>query len=192
MPDQPDLITQVITTPATTPDSVMGPAIQQDLAARDLLPRHPRARQRLCGCRPPGHRPDASIRSMWLARRLGPIAGNGRTGQGYDLQAFVIDWEAQQARCAQGASQCHGHPGRDLSGDPVIRIRFDRATCRACPVRRACTSAQGAPRQLTVQTQAYHEAHPGLAPTAGDRGVQSTVYPEGGWRKQPLARQPAL
>ena len=37
-PDQPDLITQVITTPATTPDCVMGPAIVHDLAARDLLP----------------------------------------------------------------------------------------------------------------------------------------------------------
>jgi len=35
----PDLMTQVLTTPATTQDSVMGPAIQQDLADRDLLPR---------------------------------------------------------------------------------------------------------------------------------------------------------
>jgi len=36
--DQPDLITQVLTTPATTQDSVMGPIIHQDLADRDLLP----------------------------------------------------------------------------------------------------------------------------------------------------------
>jgi transposase len=34
----PDLITQVLTPPSTTPDSVMGPTIQQDLAQRDLLP----------------------------------------------------------------------------------------------------------------------------------------------------------
>jgi transposase len=32
------VITQVLTTPATTPDCVMGPAIQQDLANRDFLP----------------------------------------------------------------------------------------------------------------------------------------------------------
>src|SRR5918998_1757768 len=38
-PDQPDLITQVITTPAITPDCVMGPTIAHDLAARELLPR---------------------------------------------------------------------------------------------------------------------------------------------------------
>ena len=35
---QPHLITQVLTTPATTPDCVMGPTIHQDLAQRDLLP----------------------------------------------------------------------------------------------------------------------------------------------------------
>jgi hypothetical protein len=34
----PHLLTQVLTTPATTPDGVMGPAIQHDLATRDLLP----------------------------------------------------------------------------------------------------------------------------------------------------------
>jgi transposase len=36
--DDPDLITQVMTTPATTPDRVMGPAIQPDFANRDVLP----------------------------------------------------------------------------------------------------------------------------------------------------------
>jgi transposase len=35
---QPHLMTGVMTTPATTPDGVMGPRIQHDLAARDLLP----------------------------------------------------------------------------------------------------------------------------------------------------------
>ena len=39
-----------------------------------------------------------------------------------------------------------------------MRIRFDRATCRVCPTRSACTSARDAPRQLTVRTQAHHEA----------------------------------
>jgi Cytochrome P450 len=37
-PDHPDLITQVITTPATTLDGVMGPTIHHALAQRDLLP----------------------------------------------------------------------------------------------------------------------------------------------------------
>ena len=67
---------------------------------------------------------------------VGPAFGSysrqQQTGQGYDLQAFVLDWEAQQGRCPQGHTSIHWRPGRDVSGDPVIRIRFDGPTCRAC------------------------------------------------------------
>jgi transposase len=35
---QPHLITQVLTTPATMPDCVVGPTIHENLAKRDLLP----------------------------------------------------------------------------------------------------------------------------------------------------------
>jgi transposase len=40
----------------------------------------------------------------------------------------------------------------------VVRLRFHGPTCRACPVRSACTQATDAPRQLTVRPQAPHEA----------------------------------
>jgi len=93
---------------------------------------------------------------------VGPAFGSysrqHQTGQGHDLQAFVLDWDAQQAHCPQGQTSVNWRPGHDVSGDPVIRIRFDGATCRACPTRRACTSAHAAPRQLTVRPQAHHEA----------------------------------
>ena len=93
---------------------------------------------------------------------VGPAFGSysrqHQTGQGYDLQAFVLNWEAQQARCPQGHTSVNWRPGRDVSGDPVIRIRFDGATCRACPARPACPTAKGAPRQLTVRPQVHHEA----------------------------------
>jgi transposase len=155
--DHPDLITQVITTPATTQDSVMGPAIHQDLADRDLLPGTHLLdsgyvdADLLVTARTP-HQIDV------IGPPFGSYSRQWREGQGYDLQAFVIDWEAQQARCPQGSSSVHWRPGHDVSGDPVIRIRFDGATCRACPARQACTSAQTAPRQLTVRLQAHHEA----------------------------------
>jgi transposase len=155
--DYPNLITQVVTTPATTQDSVMGPAIQQDLADRDVLP----------GI----HLLDsgyvdadllATAQTQHQIDVIGPPFGSysrqRREGRGYDLQAFVINWEAQQARCPQGHSSVHWRPGHNVSGDPVIRIRFDGATCRACPTRRECTSAQAAPRQLTVSPQVHHEA----------------------------------
>jgi transposase len=156
-PEQPDLITQVITTPATTPDCVMGPTIVHDLAARELLPGT--------------HVLDSgyvdadflvTAQTQHQVDVVGPAFGSysrqHQTGQGYDLQAFVLNWEAQQARCPQGHTSVHWRPGRDVSGDPVIRIRFDGPTCRACPTRPACTAAKGAPRQLTVRPQAHHEA----------------------------------
>jgi transposase len=89
---------------------------------------------------------------------FGSYSRQWREGKGYDLEAFVIDREAQQAHGPQGHTGVNWRPGRDVSGAPVIRIRFDGATCRACPTRKACTSAQTAPRQLTVRLQAHHEA----------------------------------
>jgi transposase len=155
--DHPDLVTQVITTPATTQDSVIGPTIQQGLADRDLLPGTHLLDSGYV---------DADLLVTAQTRHqidvVGPPFGSysrqRRAGQGYDLQAFVLDWDAQQARCPQGHTSVNWRPGHDVSGDPVIRIRFDRATCRACPTRLACTSARGAPRQLTVRLQTHHEA----------------------------------
>jgi transposase len=154
---QPHLIAQVMTTPATTPDCVMGPTIHQALAMRDLLP----SMHLLDG----GY-VDAELlvtaHTQHQIDVVGPPFGSyshqRRAGQGYDLSAFVIDWEAKQARCPQGQTSVKWTPGRDVSGDPVVRIRFHAATCRGCPVRQACTWAKDAPRQLTVRPQAYHEA----------------------------------
>jgi transposase len=154
---QPHLITQVITTPATMPDCVMGPAIHHDLAQRDLLP-SPHLLDS-------GYVDAELLVSAQTEQQIdvvGPTFGSYSRqrveGQGYDLSAFVLDWEAQQARCPQGATSVKWTPGLDVSGDPVVRIRFDTATCRACPARRACTWAKDAPRQLTVRPQAHHEA----------------------------------
>jgi transposase len=154
---RPHLITQVVTTPATTPDCVMGPVIQQGLAKRDLLP----STHLLDG----GY-VDAELLVTAQTKHqvdvVGPTFGSysrqRMAGQGYDLSAFLLDWEAKQARCPQGQTSVKWTPGWDVSGDPVVRIRFDRATCRVCPARQACTWAKDAPRQLTVRPHAQHEA----------------------------------
>jgi transposase len=156
-PEQPDLIIQVITTPATTPDCTMGPTLVQDLAVRDLLPGT--------------HLLDSGYVDadfLVTAQRdyhidvVGPPFGSyswqHKIEHGYDLQAFVLDWDAHQAHCPQGQTSVKWTPGPDVSGDPVIRIRFDRAACRTCPPRPVCTAAKDAPRQLTVRPQAHHEA----------------------------------
>jgi transposase len=156
---QPHLITQVLTTPATTPDCIMGPTIHQDLASRDLLPS-----SHLLDS---GYVDAEMLVTAQTAHQIdvvGPTFGSyshqRRAGHGYDLGAFVIEWEAQQARCPQGQTSVKWTPGRDVSGNPVVRIRFDWATCRACPARQVCTWAKDAPRQLTVRPEAQHQAIP--------------------------------
>jgi transposase len=155
-PEHPDLITQVLTTPSTTPDWTMGPPSVEDLAARDLLPGT--------------HLLDSgSVDADFLVTAqqhqidmVGPPFGSyswqHKIVHGYDVQAFVLDWDAHQARCPQGHTSVKWTPGHDVSGDPVFRIRFDQATGRACPTRHVCTAAKDAPRQRTVRPQAHHEA----------------------------------
>ena len=45
-----------------------------------------------------------------------------------------------------------------MRGAPVVRLRFDTVTCRACQVRSVCPWAKEAPRQLTVRPQEQHGA----------------------------------
>jgi transposase len=155
--DQPHLITQVMTTLATTSDFVMGEPIEQDLADRELLPGthlvdsgYVVAELLVSG--PGKHQIDV------VGPPLGSSSRQNRENLGYDLHSFVIDWEAQQAICPQGHRSVKWTPGPSQSGLPVIRIRFKKATCLACPMRPACTSSKEAARQITVKPQAQYEA----------------------------------
>jgi len=126
--DHPHLIMQGITTPATTPDRVMGPAIQQDLATRNRLP----ATHVLDS----GY-VDADLlvtaQTQHQIDVMGPPFGSysrqRREGRGYDLQAFIIDWEAQQARCPPGHSSINWRPGVESSLSQGGRC-FDRRRSR--------------------------------------------------------------
>jgi transposase len=153
----PELITQVNTTLATTSDFVMGAPIEQDLAARALLPGTHLLDSGyvvadLLVSAPRDYQSDV------VGPALRSSSRQGREGQGYDVHSFAIDWEAQQAYCPQGHCSVKWTPGHSPEGHDVIRIRFDKATCDACAVRPACTSSTKYPRQLTVKPQALHEA----------------------------------
>jgi transposase len=179
----PPLITQVLTTPATTPDGMMGPTSQRALAQCNLLPG-----THLLD----GGDVDAELLVTALTPHqrdvVGPALGSyrhpRRAGQGDALSAVVIAWEAKQARCPQGQTRVKWTPGRDVSGAPVIRIRLDRATYRAWPARQACTWAKDAPRQLSVRPQLHHAARQAArqrqetaafkAPYAARAGVEGT------------------
>jgi transposase len=87
---QPDLITHVITTPATAPDCAMGPATPQGLAQRDLLPG-----THLLDSGDVDAELLVTAQTQHQIDVVGPPFGTASrqwvAGQGYDLQAFVLD-----------------------------------------------------------------------------------------------------
>src|SRR3712207_2813449 len=52
----------------------------------------------------------------------GPVRGvssqQARTGQGYDLPHFTIDWEGERVTCPQGKVSVSWRPGRNSDGSP--------------------------------------------------------------------------
>jgi len=156
-PGPPDLVTQGLTAPATTPDCPVGSASAHDLAAPDLRPgTHLRdsgpVDADVLVTAPRQHQIDV------VGPPLGPYSWQHHLGQGDGLQALSLDREAHQARCPHGHTGVTWTPGRDVAGDPGGRIRFDQATWRACPARRVWTTAKNAPRHRTVRPQAHPEA----------------------------------
>ncbi len=154
--DLPNLITDVLTTPATTSDVAVLPEIQQHLAAREL---------------PPGEQiVDAgSISSEHLLQSqtdhqialLGPVAAEGtwqaQAGEGFAAAQFVIDWEARCATCPQGRTSVGWVERQDRQGRASVQIKFAPADCKACPVREKCTRSASGARWLQIRDREHHD-----------------------------------
>jgi transposase len=154
--ETPNLITDVATTPAPTIDHAETGAIQDRLAAHELLPKE--------------HLVDTTyVTSDHLVRSrlkhgctlLGPIAEDyswqARQETGFAVAQFAIDWGAHRATCPTGRTSVIWTPGRSSLGHPIISIRFAHADCAPCPVRHKCVSTKR-PRSLMVRHQPEFEA----------------------------------
>jgi transposase len=92
---------------------------------------------------------------------VGPVAPENswqaQAKDGFDTTAFVIDWEAQHARCPQGhlSRKWQVRAGPQA---PFLHFRFSRTACGACPVRAKCTQSATLPRALTISPQPLFEA----------------------------------
>ncbi len=128
---RPALITQIITTPATTQDSVMVPTIHRDLAQRELLPRTHLLTAAM-SMRTFWGRPRPSIRPMCLVRRLGPTAGNG--GPGRAMTCRPLCWIGRPSR----RTVPKGSPASTGGLDVMCRaIRSSASVLTGPPVARA-------------------------------------------------------
>ena len=153
--DMPNLITDVATTLATTPDHAMTGVIQDQLAGRELLPSE--------------HIVDAgyvTADQLVASQRqqvdlVGPTAPEpgwqAKANQGFAASCFVIDWEAQTASCPQGKTSVIWRPTTNKYGQAMVTIRFAHTDCQGCPMRPNCVASKR-PRALTIRAHDQYVA----------------------------------
>jgi len=155
--NRPNLITNVETTPVTTPDGAMTQIIHENLAKKDLLPA-----QHLLDMAYVDAEHLVTSGNDYKVDLFGKVPGDSswqaKTARGFDLSCFAIDWDNQQVRCPSGQFSQSWRERRDDYDNSVIEVRFDRARCAACEVRNFCTQAKKEPRLLKFRHREQHEA----------------------------------
>jgi transposase len=155
--DAAHLITHVKTCPAMEQDMTSTAEIHERLAAKGLLPAehfvdsaYVDAALLVSSRRDHGVALEGPVRSVssWQAR----------TGQGYDLPHFAIDWEREQVTCPQGKVSVSWRVARSDDGSPRINAQFSRSDCGACVARALCTPAKNARRSVYFHPREEYEA----------------------------------
>jgi transposase len=152
---RPNLVTNVLTTPGTTPDNSATVPIHQDLAEHGLAP----AEHYLDSGYP-------SMPNLVAARRehgitmitplLADSSRQARTGNGYSRDDFTIDYDTRTATCPQGQTSAHWNP-QVRDGVEKIHIAFPQRACWTCDAQPACTSSKARQRRITVYPHEIHE-----------------------------------
>ncbi|CAA9312545.1 MAG: hypothetical protein AVDCRST_MAG93-5320 [uncultured Chloroflexia bacterium] len=150
----PNLITHVATTPATTDDKVMTGAIQDALAAKQLLPAEHYVDM--------GYTSTAVLMASQAEHGIqvvGPVQGDGkwqaRTPGGLSAAQFAIDWEGKQVVCPEGKTSESWKESRS-KGEGKIVVAFARSECEGCEQRSVCTRSKATGRQLTLKPREQH------------------------------------
>jgi transposase len=133
--DQPNLITNVETTPAAVSDDAVTETIHASLAEHDLLPDI--------------HVADTgyvnstlfvSSQTTYGIDLIGPTRGDNhwqaKDGAGFAARDFTIDWEQHQAICPMGNPSNSWTPAIDRFKNEVIKIKSQRRIARHVQVVR--------------------------------------------------------
>lgn len=154
--DRPNLITDVQTTVATTPDGQLTAPIQAALAARGLLPA-----EQSVDCAYTDAATLIDSQATHAIEVVGPVQRDGswqaQADAGFAGACFAVDWEAKQVVCPQGQTNRSWSASTDTAGQAVIHVQFARQACAACTVRKACTKAKTGPRTLKLRPQPQYE-----------------------------------
>src|SRR5215207_8500363 len=151
---RPHLITHVETTLAPVVDRDALKRVHDGLAAMDLLP----GTHLVDAAYVDADQLIASARDHGVAL-LGPAPKDqqwqARTGEGFTIRDFALDWDRRVATCPAGhASQ--SWTADHNQGRTVMRIRFSTTDCKPCALKSRCTRADR--RLLTPRRRDEHAA----------------------------------
>ena len=150
--NQPNLITNVVTTPATTPDVNVTDQVHHSLIDKGLPPQAHLVDE---GYTDAEHLVNAAAEGIEL---LGPVSHDtswqARAQTGFTAADFHIDWDKQQVTCPGDKVSRVWSVGEDAFGNESIHVRFAKQDCACCDLRPACTTAkQGRGLRLRPQAQ---------------------------------------
>ena len=156
-PGAPPLITNVETTPATTPDDNMVTVVHQSLRESGLLPAEHLVDK--------GYT-DAHVLVDSKQRHDVTIAGpaaddpswQSRSGDGLTKAQFLVDRDHRVVTCPAGKHSISWLPNTWPGNGVMFDARFSRKDCTPCSLRPRCTRAKNEPRIIGPQAREHHEA----------------------------------
>jgi transposase len=156
-PETPHVITNVETTPATTPDDNMVSVVHQSLEKSGLLPSQHLVDK---GYTDSHVLVDSQQRHGVVI--VGPVADDpswqARSGDGFTKARFQVDWDRQVVVCPAGKQSISWLPSTYPQSGMDFEARFARKDCTPCPMRSRCTRAKDEPRIIGLQARENFEA----------------------------------
>jgi transposase len=155
--DKPLLITNVETTPSTTPDSELTEPIHRHLEEKGLAPG-----EHLADAGYVDAQALADSEDEYHIDLIGPApkdtSWQARAGEGFDLTSFHIEWERREAICPQQQHSACWFEREDSYGTSVIYVKFPKKVCLSCSERARCTHSAQEPRVLKLRPKAHYLA----------------------------------
>ncbi len=154
--ETPHIITNVVTTSASTNDVDVVAMIHEELAEKELLPaEHYVDMAYMSIDRVIESESDHAIALM--GRIMPNVSWQAKANKGYAITCFDIDWKKQTVRCPEGKTSVRWQPRTESSGQDYIHVEFNQADCLACSARSVCTRRKAGGRTIQIRPQIKHE-----------------------------------
>ena len=153
----PHVITNVETTPGTTPDDNMVAVIHSSLERRGLLPG-----EHLVDGGYTGSHVLVDSQQSYGVTIVGPVAADpswqARLDDGLPKAAFEVDWKREVVTCPAGKQSISWLPNAVPKDGMMFQTRFATQDCLPCSLRPRCTRGKREPRVVGLQAREHFEA----------------------------------